>query len=174
MLTTAHKTAVLLLAYGGPESLDDIPAYLLNIRGGRETPQHLIDEITDRYAQIGGSSPLLAITNSAANKLSAALGLPVYVGMRHWQPFIKDVVAQIAADGVEQLIAICMAPHYSDMSIGVYKKQMDEALAILAPRGTSLAAVVDTRDRTLGIVTLEDLVEPLVGDILDEHDAAAV
>jgi ferrochelatase len=58
--------AVLLLAYGGPDSLDDIPAYLLDIRGGRETPQRLIDEITDRYRQIGGRSPMLGITRGTA------------------------------------------------------------------------------------------------------------
>ena len=60
------KTAVLLLAYGGPDALDDIPAYLLDIRGGRETPQALVDEITHRYAAIGGYSPLLRITQSVA------------------------------------------------------------------------------------------------------------
>jgi ferrochelatase len=124
------STGVLLLAYGGPDSLDDIPAYLLDIRGGRETPQHLIDEISDRYRQIGGYSPLLTITQSAAEKLSARLGLPVYVGMRHWTPFIKDVVGQMAADGVRRMVAICMAPHYSMMSIGAYRKRLDEALAL--------------------------------------------
>lgn len=121
-------TAVLLLAYGGPDSLDDIPAYLLDIRGGRETPQHLIDEITARYAAIGGRSPLLEITRSAARKLGERLGLPVYVGMRHWHPYIKDVVAHMAADGVEHIVAICMAPHYSSMSIGAYRKHLEEAL----------------------------------------------
>lgn len=128
MPTSHHKTAVLLLAYGGPDSLDDIPAYLLDIRGGRETSQHLIDEITGRYAEIGGSSPLLEITNSVASKLSKQLSLPVYVGMRHWHPYIKDVVARMASDGIEHIIAICMAPHYSAMSIGAYKKHLDEAL----------------------------------------------
>jgi ferrochelatase len=124
-----RQTAVLLLAYGGPDSLDDIPAYLLDIRGGRETPQHLIDEISDRYHQIGGRSPLLAITRSAAAKLSERLGLPVYVGMRHWTPYIKEVVGQMVEDGVCRIIAICMAPHYSTMSIGAYRKRLDEALA---------------------------------------------
>jgi ferrochelatase len=128
MTPPTDHTAVLLLAYGGPDSLDDIPAYLLDIRGGRETPQPLIDEITDRYAQIGGSSPLKAIAQSAAQKLSERINLPVAVGMRHWHPYVKDVVAQMAADGVEHLIAICMAPHYSFMSIGAYKKVLDEAV----------------------------------------------
>lgn len=122
-------TAVLLLAYGGPDSLADIPAYLADIRGGRETPQALIDEITHRYAEIGGRSPLLAITRSLAARLSAAVDLPVYVGMRHWTPWIQDTVAQMAADGVQRAVAICLAPHYSSLSIGAYRRKLDEALA---------------------------------------------
>ena len=120
--------AVLLLAYGGPESLDDIPAYLLDIRGGRETPQRLIDEITDRYRQIGGCSPLLEITRGAAAKLQDATGVPVYVGMRHWRPFIRETVAQMVADDIRRCTAICMAPHYSTLSIGAYRARLAEAL----------------------------------------------
>lgn len=126
------KSAVLLLAYGGPDALADIPAYLLDIRGGRETPQELIDEISHRYAAIGGCSPLLRITQSAAAQLQERIGLPVYVGMRHWTPWIKDAVAQMAADGVEHAAVICMAPHYSSLSIGAYRRRLDEALAQVA------------------------------------------
>ena len=127
------ETAILLLAYGGPDKLEDIPAYLLDVRGGRETPQHLIDEITDRYAQIGGRSPLRGITESVARRLSEKIGLPVYVAMRHWHPFIKDVVAQMAADEVHHIVAICMAPHYSTMSIGAYRKKLNEAIGAVDP-----------------------------------------
>lgn len=123
--------AVLLLAYGGPDSLDDIPAYLLDIRGGRATPPALVHEITERYRLIGGRSPLLEITRSLAAKLEAAVQLPVYTGMRHWQPFIKDTVACMAADGVDDFVAICMAPHYSQLSIGAYRARLDEALAVV-------------------------------------------
>ncbi len=129
MTNPLPSTGILLLAYGGPDSLDDIPAYLLDIRGGRETPQHLIDEITERYRQIGGRSPLLEITQSAAWKLSERIGLPVYVGMRHWHPYIKDVIAKMIAEGIRQIVVICMAPHYSTLSIGVYRKKVDEVLA---------------------------------------------
>ncbi len=129
MTSRQKKTAVILLAYGGPESLDDIPEYLLDIRGGRHTPQHLIDEITERYKLIGSRSPLLEITQNAAIKLQQQIGLPVYVGMRHWPPFIKDVVAQMSSDGIEHMVAICMAPHYSMLSIGKYKEQLDAAIS---------------------------------------------
>jgi protoporphyrin/coproporphyrin ferrochelatase len=123
------NTGVLLLAYGGPDKLEDVPAYLLDIRGGRETPHELVEEITHRYAAIGGRSPLLEITRSAAAQLQAQIDLPVYVGMRHWQPWIKDTVAQMAADGIDRTVVICMAPHYSSLSIGAYRKRLDEALA---------------------------------------------
>jgi ferrochelatase len=160
---TGKQTAILLLAYGGPDKLADVPAYLLDIRGGRETPQELVDEITHRYAEIGGRSPLLEITRSAAAQLQAQLGVPVYAGMRHWHPYITDVVAQMAADGVQHIIAICMAPHYSSLSIGAYRKKLDEAVAALAaeqrPSVTFveswhtqpefLAAVADNVQRTL-------------------------
>jgi ferrochelatase len=129
MMSRSKKTAIILLAYGGPESLDDIPEYLLDIRGGRHTPQHLIDDITERYRLIGSRSPLLEITQSVAIKLQREIGRPVYVGMRHWSPFIKDVVAQMSADGIEHMVAICMAPHYSMLSIGKYKEQLDAAIS---------------------------------------------
>jgi ferrochelatase len=129
MTELTPRRAVLLLAYGGPDSLEDIPAYLLDIRGGRHTPQHLVDEITARYALIGGRSPLLDITCRTAAKLEDQTGLPVYVGMRHWTPFIADTVARMAADGIDHIIAICMAPHYSALSIGKYRQKLEEALA---------------------------------------------
>ncbi len=123
------NNAVLLMAYGGPDTLQDIPAYLLNIRNGRETPQTLVDEITHRYRRIGGRSPLLPITRNVAAKLQTVLEIPVYVGMRHWHPTIHETVTQMAADGVEICTAIVMAPHYSRMSVGAYRNMLHKSLA---------------------------------------------
>lgn len=127
-MSETSSTAVLLMAYGGPDSLADIPAYLLDIRQGRATPQQLVDEITERYRLIGGKSPLLGITQNAALKLQERIGLPVYVGMRHWRPTIQDVIPQMVADGVRHITGICMAPHYSSMSIGAYRRKLEEAV----------------------------------------------
>ncbi len=132
------KKAVLVMAYGGPDSLDDIEPYLLDIRGGRPTSPELIAEIRERYAQIGGRSPLLEITRNQAAVLENCLnalapnpdGSPaykVYVGMRHWKPYIRETVAQIAADGYRSGIAFCMAPHASKMSSGAYLQRLKEA-----------------------------------------------
>lgn len=126
--------AVLLMAYGGPNSLDDIEEYLLDIRGGRHTPRELVEEIRARYAATGGKSPLLEITRAQAvalekrlNELSDGPEYRVYVGMRHWHPYIKEAVAQIVRDGIDRVVALCMAPHYSRMSVGAYFKKVREA-----------------------------------------------
>ena len=122
------NSAVLLLAYGGPDRLEDIPEYLADIRGGRPTPKALVDDIVERYRLIGGRSPLLEITQKTAEKLQEWIGLPVFVGMRHWSPRIQEAVSQMTVDGVDQITAICMAPHYSDLSIGKYREQLEKAL----------------------------------------------
>ncbi|MGC8779941.1 MAG: ferrochelatase [Anaerolineae bacterium] len=121
--------AILLLAYGGPDSPADLPDYLANVRGGRPAPPHLLAEIAQRYALIGGRSPLREITERAAASLATAVGVPVYVGMRHWHPFIHETIGRIAADGVRRAVAICMAPHYSRLSVGAYRSALDRALA---------------------------------------------
>ena len=124
--------AVLMLAYGSPDALDDMEAYLNDIRGGRPMSEEFVAEFRGRYAQIGGRSPLNERTVEQAKATEAVLrarghDLPVYVGMRHWTPWIKDVVAQMHADGVEEVVAIVMAPHYSKMSIGRYWEKVGEA-----------------------------------------------
>ncbi|MEW5720220.1 MAG: ferrochelatase, partial [Chloroflexota bacterium] len=121
-----ESLAILLLAYGGPNSLDDVPAFLRNVRGGQPVPQPLIDEITRRYRLIGGRSPLLNITRRLAAKLQIVIGLPVYVGMRHWHPFIADAVHAIACDGIDGAVVICMTPHFSSVSVGAYRAALEE------------------------------------------------
>lgn len=115
------RTAVLLLAHGTPDSLDDIPEYLNNITGGRPLPASAIDEIRHRYSLIG-QSPLTSITLEQGRLLANELGLPVYVGMRNWKPYIRDVVAQMREDGIERAVAICLAPQNSRTSVGLYRK----------------------------------------------------
>jgi ferrochelatase len=115
------KTAVLLLAHGTPDELSDIPKYLSNVVSGRPMPQHVIDEITHRYGLIG-KSPLTALTLEQGRLLSEAMGLPVYVGMRNWKPYIVDTVKQMKADGVTEAVAICLAPQNSRTSVGLYKR----------------------------------------------------
>jgi ferrochelatase len=125
------KRAILLLAHGTPGSADDVPAYLLNITGGRPVPDAVIEEVKHRYTLIG-HSPLLEITLAQARALESETGIPVYVGMRNWHPFIADAVRQMIADGVTDCVAICLAPQNSRTSVGLYKRATftEEATAL--------------------------------------------
>jgi ferrochelatase len=127
---------VLVMAYGGPNSLDEVEPYLLDVRGHRPTPAHVVDEVKSRYAAIGGRSPILEKTTAQARALEAALGgnghFKAAVGMRHWQPRIAEGLASLADAGIERVVGLVMAPHYSRMSIDLYFTQVDAACGALA------------------------------------------
>jgi ferrochelatase len=128
------------MAHGSPDHLDDMAAYLQHVRGGRPTPQALVDDIRERYRLIGGRSPLLDLTRAQGEGLEARLNanggrLRVYVGMRHWHPFIKDTLQQMVADGIRRVVAVSMAPQYSRLSVGAYRRALEMAQEEL---GTSL------------------------------------
>lgn len=123
------KRAVLLLAHGTPETIEQIPEYLRNVVSGRPLPQSVVEEIQHRYSLIG-KSPLTEITNEQARiverELAAGgLPVPVYVGMRNWRPYIPEVVKKMRADGVEEAAVICMAPHNSRTSVGLYRRAVE-------------------------------------------------
>ena len=129
-----NKIAVLLMAHGGPDSLDDIEPFLCHIMKGRTPSPDIIATVKDRYQQIGGKSPLLNITNQQAEALESKLnqrGTPfrVYSGMRHWSPYIKDVVREILDEKPSHLVAISMAPQYSRLSVGAYIEAVRGALS---------------------------------------------
>jgi protoporphyrin/coproporphyrin ferrochelatase len=131
-LPTAQVTGVLLMAHGSPDNLADMAAYLQHVRGGRPTPQALVDEIRRRYGLIGGRSPLLDLTRAQGKALEKRLNsedgrFRVYVGMRHWHPFIRDTVQQLVDDGVRRVIAVSMAPQYSRLSVGAYQRALETA-----------------------------------------------
>jgi protoporphyrin/coproporphyrin ferrochelatase len=139
---TTPTRHLLIMAYGGPDSLDDVRPYLLDVRNYRPTSDRIVEEITGRYRQIGGRSPILELTRAEAAGIERALNdqaVPgehwrVWVGMRHWHPFIKDVLAEMQAVGVTEAVGLVMAPHYSDMSIGAYFKRIDETNIPIAIR----------------------------------------
>jgi ferrochelatase len=128
-------TGILMMAYGGPDSLESVEPYLLDVRGGRPTSPELIEEIRHRYEVIGGKSPLLDITRQQAQALEDYLNAKsdspykVFVGMRHWYPYIRETVANMAAAGITNIITICMTPFFSRMSTGAYYDHLERAIA---------------------------------------------
>jgi len=126
-------TGVLLMAYGTPETPDQVEPYFTHIRGGRTPSPEAIANLQHRYQLVGGRTPLLDITRAVQAALATELEREapgryrVYAGMKHWHPFIGDVMAQMAAEGLCEVIAVALAPHYSRISIGGYHKAVDEA-----------------------------------------------
>jgi ferrochelatase len=127
----AVKAAVVLMAYGSPERLADVPAYYGDIRGGRPiAPEHL-EDLVERYRRLGieESSPLNAITEETRAALERELGLPVLTGMKHWTPRIAEAADAAVADGADVVVGLVLAPHYSALSIKGYRDQLESALA---------------------------------------------
>ena len=127
-MTKDARIAVILMAYGSPERPEDIAAYFEDIRGGRPVRPEAVAELTERYRRIGGRSPLNEITEAQRAALEVETGLPVFVGMKHWHPWIADAVHAALADGAERIVALVLAPHYSRMSIGGYRDRLETAL----------------------------------------------
>jgi ferrochelatase len=121
--------AVVLMAYGSPDRIADVPAYYVDIRGGRPIkPEHL-EDLVDRYRRLGieDSNPLNEITEATRAALEAELGLPVFTGMKHWTPRIADAADRAAE--ADTVVGLVLAPHYSRLSIAGYREQLETALA---------------------------------------------
>jgi ferrochelatase len=122
-LADSRKNAVLLLAHGSPDSVEQVPDFLLRVTGGRPLPRPVVEEVKHRYGLIG-RSPLTELTLKQAELLARELGMPVYVGMRNWKPFIADAVRAMVSDGIEHAVAICLAPQNSRTSVGLYRSDL--------------------------------------------------
>ncbi len=133
MPASQHPIAVLLMAMGGPDCLENVEPFLLDVRGGRPTPPELVEEIRARYRATGGKSPAVGITMEVARKLEARLNesgdqpYRCYVGLRHWHPFIKETFAELLGEQPARVVGFCMAPQQSSLSTGAYRKKVEEA-----------------------------------------------
>ena len=132
------KPAVVLMAYGSPDRLSDVPAYYEDIRGGRPVRAELLADLVERYRRLGidegdGRSPLNEITDATRAALERSLGLPVLTGMRHWEPRIATAVDDALAGGADTLVGLVLAPHWSTLSIARYEALFDEAVAGRVP-----------------------------------------
>ena len=122
------KPAIVLMAYGSPSDPRDIRPYFEDIRGGRPVSEEAVEELTERYRRIGGRSPLDDVTEAQRAGLERELGLPVFVGMKHWQPRIAEAVDRALAGGADTIVGLVLAPHYSRLSIEEYRERLEAAL----------------------------------------------
>jgi protoporphyrin/coproporphyrin ferrochelatase len=138
MISENTPVGILVLAYGTPAQSEDIEPYYTHIRGGRPPSPESLANLQERYRLVGGRTPLLDLSQGVADRLQARLDAEapgryrVYLGMKHWHPFIGEVVPQIVADGVREVIAVVLAPHYSRYSLEGYRKYINQALEKVA------------------------------------------
>lgn len=126
---------LLIMAYGGPDSIEDVRPYLLDVRHHRPTSEEIFHEVEERYKLIGGRSPILELTQAQADAIGQQLNelaaegdtWQIWMGMRHWYPYIAETMVEMKAAGVERAVTLVMAPHYSSMSIGAYNKAAENA-----------------------------------------------
>ncbi len=118
------------MAYGSPERLEDVPAYYADIRGGRPVAPELLDDLVSRYRRLGieSSNPLNAITEATRAALEHELALPVFTGMKHWTPRIAEAAERALASGADTVVGLVLAPHYSRLSVGGYRRLLEDAL----------------------------------------------
>jgi ferrochelatase len=155
--------AVLLMAYGGPDRLEDVEPYLLDVRGYRQTPAAVLEEVKHRYALIGGRSPIRQRTEAQAAALTESLARQagnyrVFVGMRHWHPFLAEALDQILDAGMRRIVGLALAPHYSQLSVEAYFERLQQALDERAAR-VELAAIHSWKLEPGFLTTLEQHIQ---------------
>ena len=146
--------AVVLMAYGSPDRVEDVPAYYADIRGGRPVRAELLADLTERYRRLGieTSNPLNEITERTRAALERELGVdgvPVFTGMKHWRPRIADAAEAALASGASRVVGLVLAPHYSRLSVGGYRQKLEAALA-----GRAELLFVDSWHEEPGLIEL--------------------
>jgi ferrochelatase len=154
------KRGVLLAAHGAPERVEDVERYLENVRGGRPASPAVLAEVRQRYEEIGGCSPLLRWSRAQARALEGMLGVPVFLGMRNWHPFLREAMEAVRDAGIERLAAIAMAPQFSDASVGLYQRRTEEARRD-AGASTELAWATSFHDEPLLIEAFAERLRPV-------------
>lgn len=154
MMKKNNPIGVLIMAYGGPNKLEEIPGYLADIRSGRPTTTAVLAEITENYRKIGGKSPLLAFTQAQMAAIGTYLDpdqFKLYLGMRHWAPWIEDSIRDMLDDGITRAVSLVMAPHFSRLSIAKYQKKIKAGLEM--HRGDIQFEHIDSYHDVPGLIT---------------------
>lgn len=137
MAKVKSRIGVLMMAYGGPNGLDEIPGYLADIRNGRVTAAAVAEQISDNYRLIGGKSPLFERTRAQVQAVADHFDparFKFYLGMRHWSPWIEEVVGQMLEDGIEQAVALALAPQFSRLGSARYHLKILDGLEMYRGR----------------------------------------
>jgi protoporphyrin/coproporphyrin ferrochelatase len=150
-LRTQPFDAVLLIAFGGPQGLEDVRPFLANVLRGRRVAPQRVEEVAHHYELFGGISPLTELTRAQAAGLerrlrAAGIDLPVFLGMRNWHPFLADTLASMSEAGVRRAIGFIAAAHRSYSGCLQYRENVRDAQASLAEKGLPAVEIVYVGD----------------------------
>ncbi len=173
-MSNVERVAVFLMALGGPDSLENVEPYLLDLRGGRPTSAELVEEIRERYRATGGKSPVLEITRALAAKIEARRPVRVFVGLRHWHPFIAETWADIIEYGPDRVIGICMAPQFSSMTVEKYLEKLADARTDVGGGEIPVAAVKSWATHPGLVAGLAERVSEALGRFPEEQSKIPV
>jgi protoporphyrin/coproporphyrin ferrochelatase len=160
---TEPADAVLVIAFGGPTRPEEIRPFLANVLRGRPVPPERLESVVHHYELIGGRSPLNDLTFKQARALAAALGvsgtpLPVYVGMRNWEPYLADTLARMADDGIRRAVGLILSPHASEASRERYTEPVNAARAALGTRAPEVRYVDSWHAHPLFVMAVADAI----------------
>jgi ferrochelatase len=170
--------AVLLIAFGGPNAMDEVRPFLANVLRGRPVPPDRIEAVVHHYELIGGRSPLTELTMRQARGLAAELqahgpALPVYVGMRNWTPYLHDTLAQMAAAGIRRALGLILSPQQNDAGWGRYQRDVAEARAQVGAAAPAVDFADEFHAHPLFIEALSENVAAAFAQVPEERRAAA-
>jgi ferrochelatase len=176
--------AVLLIAFGGPQGRHEVRPFLANVLRGRRVSPERIEEVAHHYELFDGVSPLTRLTMQQSVALAKRLAernlaLPVYVGMRNWDPYLKDTLAQMSRDGVHHAAGVIASAHRSYSGCLQYRENVADARRALREAGLADVTVTYVRDWHVAPGFIEanadhvlTALETLPGDL--RHDAELV
>jgi protoporphyrin/coproporphyrin ferrochelatase len=156
--------AVLLIAFGGPNSPEEIRPFLARVTQGMDIPPHRLEEVAHHYEAVGGRSPLNEITVRQARALQELLreqgmDLPVYIGTRNAAPFLVDTLRQMAADGVQRAVGFILSSHQTEASWDRYQKNLADARLAIGRDAPNVDYCAGWHDHALFIQSWAELIQ---------------
>lgn len=173
-----ETSAVLLIAFGGPEKMDDVRPFLANVLRGRPVPPERVEIVVHHYERIGGRSNLNELTfrqAEALRRLLAAEGspVPVYVGMRNWHPYLRDTLSAMHRDGVRRALGLILAPQQNEAGWYRYQRDTEAARRSLDGNAPAVDYLPGWHDHPLFIEAVADRLDDARQRIPDARRAAA-
>lgn len=177
-MSTKGPIGVLLLAFGGADSVENVEPFVKNVLRGKPITPEVIEKTKDRYKLIGGKSPLLDITRAQSAAIDKALkeeggNYRMYIGMRYWHPFIKDTLAQMKADGIENAVACIMSPFKTMAATGGYNREVDEAVKAQG-HTPNVKFIREWHQSSAFIETVIENLDKELGAFADKKDALVI